>query len=601
MHRPARLYRLISGLVSAALALAACAQPAPTTLTPANPPADGATPAAQDVTPALPPTAVPAAGPKTVIGAWPQEPDKLTPYFTIMPSALALAQLTLVGLAEWDEHGNYVPELAAEVPSTANGGISADGLTITWKLKPGLVWSDGEPLTSADVKFTYDVIMSDTSLVLQRAPYETIASVETPDATTVVLTFQELNPAWPTLFSQGPDNAGAILPAHVLTGKTALESNPYIRQPNIVSGPFVVTEWRTGDHLTLVPNERFYGGRPKLEQITLQFMPTPEAALAALQTGAVDWYPDFSEADLAALRALEGSGQFRSVVVPRADFEHYFFNLGTTAGVAGFDYSRSDRDGFCPFQDGRVRQAIVFGLDRVGMVARLLDERVTVPASPWPNSAWTNTTLQPEPYDPTRARALLDAAGYTDKDGDGIREGLCAGVETPLSFSFETTDKPLRVDLALAARASLAQIGVDFRPIHSPAGAFLANYSDGGVLPTGRFDMAGYTTGFFPDPYPAAGDWDCNIPSAANPIGTNNYHLCDPALVERLAAVNATADPAARKVALDALQQYLYDQAYVVMLYARASVYAFTPRFQPGPFGFYSGLNWNAERWDVVP
>jgi peptide/nickel transport system substrate-binding protein len=231
-------------------------------------------------------------------------------------------------------------------------------------------------------------------------------------------------------------------------------------------------------------------------------------------------------------------------------------------------------------------------------VDNLLEGKTTVPASQWPNNEWTNTSLKPEAYDPEQAKSLLDAAGYTPGPG-GIRQGMCDGKMTKLSFGFETTDKQIRVDIALATQSDLAKIGIEFKPTHLPAGTFFATYSDGGDMPLGKYDMAGYTTGYYPDPYPSGGDWLCNIPSKANPGGLNNYHYCDPKLVDLFTAVNATADPAARKVALDAVQQYIYDNSLVVMMYARANVYGIVDRFVPGPFGFISNMNWNAEVWDV--
>ena len=117
----------------------------------------------------------------------------------------------------------------------------------------------------------------------------------------------------------------------------------------------------------------------------------------------------------------------------------------------------------------------------------------------------------------------------------------------------------------------------------------------------GKFDMSGYTTGFYPDPMTGVMDsFACStIPNATSPSGTNNYHLCDPALDGLMAAVNASADPAVRKTALDAVQQYVFDNYYVVMAYARANVYGYVDRFVPAAFGFYSNLDWNSELWDV--
>lgn len=589
-------YALLSILVLASMILAACG-PAAATATPASAP--DATSAPTDA-----PTAAPTEPPvfKTATGAWSQEPDNIIPYYTNMSYAWWIAQLTMVGLAEWDQDGTYVPELAAELPTAENGGVSADGLTVTWKLKPGLKWSDGEPLTSADVKFTWESIIDPGNAALTKGSYSNIASIDTPDDETVVLNFAQLYPPWQVLFAGGPNTAGSILPKHILEGKTALESDPFIHWPTVSSGPFVISDWVAGDNMTLVRNDNFYGSRPILDQIQIKFVPTPEVALAALQTGDVDWYPDFSESDIATLDALEPAVHLK--VVPGSDFEHYLFNMGVKDGVTDatgnvIPGSQSPEDGFCPFKDYKVRKAIIMGIDRETMVEALLEGKTTVPASQWPNSSWTNASLVPEAYDPDGAAALLEEAGYTLGD-DGIRSGMCNGVDTPLSFNFETTDKQLRVDIALAAQSDLAKIGIELKPLHTPAGTFFGTYTDGGPMSTGLFDIAGYTTGFYPDPYPAGEDWLCrSIPNAENPGGGNWYQYCAPELDELFAAVNATADPAARKVAIDAVQQYIYDNALVVMMYARANVYGYTDRFVPGPFGFFSNMNWNAEVWDV--
>jgi len=586
---------LPSLMVIASFVLAACggaATQAPATEAPAATQAPAATEAPAMGPAGTEPIAFPDGG-KTVTGAWSQEPDNVVPYYTQMSYAVWIAQLTLVGLGEWDDKGAFVPELAADVPTGDNGGVSADGLTITWKLKEGLYWSDGEPLTSADVKFTWESVMDPANAVLSRTGYDKIASVDTPDDTTVVITFSELYPAWQTLFTQGPNNSGSILPKHILEGKTGLETDPFIHQPTVGSGPFVITDWVAGDYMTLLPNPNFYAGRAKLDQVQIKFVPDPETALAALQTGDVDWYPDFSESDIETVGALEPAVHL--LVVPGSSFEHYFFNLGTVDGVDG--KGKSDVDGFCPFKDVRVRKAITLGINRQAFVDSLLAGKTTVPATQWPNSGWTNTSLAADAYDADAAAALLDEAGYT-LGADGIRSGDCNGTPTKLSFNFETTDKQIRVDIALAVQSDLAKIGVEFKPAHVPAGTFFASYADGGNMPKGNYDMAGYTTGFYPDPF--TDNFACDqIPNAENGAGNNNYHICDPALDELMTAVNASADPAVRKTALDEVQKYVYDNYYVVMAYARANVLGFVDRIVMGDMSDYSNRNWNAETWDV--
>jgi peptide/nickel transport system substrate-binding protein len=279
--------------------------------------------------------------------------------------------------------------------------------------------------------------------------------------------------------------------------------------------------------------------------------------------------------------------------------------MGVKAGVVGPDGavipgSQSPEEGFCPFKDYNVRKAIILGIDRQAIVDALLEGKTTVAATQWPNSFWENSSLMAEAYDPEQAKALLEEAGYTDADGDGIREGTCNGQPVKLEFSFQTTEKQIRVDIALAAQSDLSKIGIKFNPIHMPAGTFFGTFTDGGPMSTGKFDMAGYTTGFYPDPYPVTEDWLCrSIPNAENPGGANWYQYCSPELDALFADLNSSADPAARKIAVDAIQKYIYDNALVVMMYTRANVYGYVDRFIPGPFSFTSNMNWNAEVWDV--
>lgn len=265
------LLAVLSILVVGSVLLAACGPAATPTAAPTaaatQAPTQAPTTAATEAPAACAPVGTEAIpfpdGGKTATGAWSQEPDNVVPYYTVMSYAVWIAQLTLVGLAEWDENGNFVPELAAELPTADNGGVSADGLTITWKLKPCLFWSDGEPLTSADVKFTWEQNVNPDNASVQTTGYSQIDSIDTPDDQTVVIHFKELYAPWQTLFTQGPNNTGSILPKHILDGQPTLNTNPFIHWPTVSSGPFVISDWVAGDHMTLLPNPNFYKGRDR--------------------------------------------------------------------------------------------------------------------------------------------------------------------------------------------------------------------------------------------------------------------------------------------------------------------------------------------------
>ncbi len=597
-----RKYLLLVVLVLASMLVGACAPAATATEAPAPaatqaPSSSGG--ATQQPAACAPkdPSFNPAAadlGTKSITIAMEQEPDNVFGLFSNMSFSGWISQMFAGGLGKWDDKNNLVPELATEIPSTENGGVSADGLTVTWHLKPCLFWSDGAPFTSKDVVFTWKAEVDPGNVPITRNGYDKIASIDTPDDQTAVIHFSQVFASWPILFTLGPNNFGQILPSHLLQGKTALEKDPEIHQPTVAMGPFAIKEWIAGDHMTLVANPNYYRGHAKLDSIQIKFVPDPETGLAALKTGDVDLMVNLAESDIPAVKALEPAQHLRVDTTPQ--FEHLLFNLGTTAGVDG--KGKSDVNGFCPFQDVNVRKAIMLGIDRETFVKSYFQGATTVPASLWPNSYWTNTSLQPYPYDPTQAASLLDAAGYK-VGSDGIRAGTCDGKPVRFSLGLETTNAQRRVDNMLAIQADLKKIGIDIKPNPIPAGTFFGSYPEGADMPTGKFDMAIYTTGFYPDPDPGDQFLCSGVPGKDQPTGQNNYHVCDPKMDAMFAAALATADPAARKKIYDQIQQYQYDNVTMVPLYARANVFGYSDRFIFPPSSGYSNFAWDAFDFDV--
>ena len=185
---------LLSLFVLASMVLAACGGAA-TEVPATDPPAPAATDAPAPV--ATEPPAPSFSG--TVTVTFVQEPDNLNPMYSDMYFSQILREFYLKPAWSFDENANPVPVLVTEIPSSANGGISADGKTITLKLRDDITWSDGEPLTADDFVFTYNMIMSEQNVPLSRYPYEDyVTNVEAPDATTVVVTFSEPFAAWLT-------------------------------------------------------------------------------------------------------------------------------------------------------------------------------------------------------------------------------------------------------------------------------------------------------------------------------------------------------------------------------------------------------------------
>ncbi len=600
-----KLYPIVGVIVALSMILSACTTATPT----AAPTAEPTTASAKvEPTSADQPTVqatesvetTPEASTSTrtkVVGAFIQEPDNVTPWFTQMASAFSIAQFTMLGLAEWNGKGELIPDLAVEIPTTENGGLSEDGLTVTWKLQKGLLWSDGEPLTSADVKFTYEMTMNDANQSQWQNGYDKIESVETPDDLTVVIKFKEMYTPWYTLFTQGPQVAGAILPKHVLENSKNVSKEEYAHIPSVVTGPYIITKWVAGDHIEMVPNEKFHGQTPNIKEVYIRFVADSQAALAGLQAGDLDFFTDFDETFLPTLEKLQPD--IKIFTSPSPYFEHYLFNLASTKEQNGDPKSVSDVDGPCEFRDIRVRKAFTLGIDRQTIIDELIgkDRGVKIPTGQWPNSQWEDTSLTPDPYDPEGAMALLDEAGYTDQDGDGIREGTCDGKPVKMSYDFFTTTAPLRKDVAVIAQSMLKEIGIEFKPNHVPGGTLFASYADGGTLSKGDFDIAGYTQGFYPDPYPQGGDWLCNVNSKNNPGGSNLYGICDEKLISLIQDINKSADPAVRKTAVDKVQEYMAQQYYVILLYSRIDVAGLRDGLEFGEFNSFSRAFWNTEQW----
>ncbi len=604
-----KLYALLAFVVLASMVMAACTPASPAAETqptqPAPPTQPEATTGPAACAPAQPNWDAASAdkGTKGIVVAFAQEPDVLVGQFSNMTFAAWVWQMYGIGPGRWDDKNALVAYAAAEIPSADNGGVSADGLTLTWKLKPCIFWSDGQPITSKDFAFTWKANMDPGTAPVSRAGWDKIDSIDTPDDQTVVIHFKELYPAWPLLFDIGPNNTqGGLLPEHVLQGKTGLEKDPEIHQPTWAAGPFAVKEWVAGDHMTLVRNPNFFGTPAKLDYVDIKFVPDPETGLAALKTGDVDFMVNLAESDIEAINALAPDGVLLRVETT-PQFEHLLFNLGITNSTVKDDsgnvIGNSDVAGFCPFQDVNVRKAIMLGIDRLAFIKSYLkeDEKANI-ASLWPNSYWYNTSLTPYPYDPAQANQLLDAAGYK-AGGDGIRTGTCNGKSVRFSLGLETTSAQRRVDNMAAIQADLKKIGIDVKPNPIPAGTFFGSYTEGADMPKGNFDMAIYTTGFYPDPDPGDTFKCSGVPNAANPTGQNNYHVCDVKMDKIFDDTLASSDPAARKKVYDEIQQYQYDNVTMVPLYARANVYAYRDRFLFPPSSGYSQGFWNSEAFDV--
>ena len=238
---------------------------------------------------------------KTItMGMWQPIPTLNTLMTAETGNVVSASRLVLRGLLFLDAEANPVGDLATEVPTLENGGVSSDGKTITFKLRPGVTWHDGEPVTAEDVKFTWETIMNPDSGVVSRYGYDVIQAIDTPDEGTVVVQFKSPFAPWQTLFD-------VILPKHVLENETDLPNAEFNQLP-IGFGPFKISENVQGDHMSFEAFDGYWQGRPKIDRLFIRFFGDATAMLQALKAKETDLAWQVSLSNIPELQQMESQG-----------------------------------------------------------------------------------------------------------------------------------------------------------------------------------------------------------------------------------------------------------------------------------------------------
>jgi peptide/nickel transport system substrate-binding protein len=510
-----------------------------------------------------------------------QEPDSLNPAYSVMFFSEILGEFYLKSLWTFDEQNLPVPQIAAEIPSTENGGVSADGKTITVKLRSDVTWSDGEPVTADDFVFTYDMIMSDQNVVQSRFPFEDfVASVTAPDAQTLVINFNEPFAPWLTTVFE------YVLPKHILQpvfdADGTLDNAAWNKAPTVGVGPFVFKEWQSGSHIIFTANQNWIQP-PQVEQIFIRIVPDDAAQEAAILAGDSD-IGVFLSSD--QIERLEGPGEVDVVANPSGYDEGWFLNVNPeTAHPAMLDVN--------------VRKALALATDRFTLVNDLLDPTINpVNVTFWDATApFGDDSLEPYPYDPEEAASLLDAAGWVDSNGDGTRDKD----GTELILRYATNERELRKSYQAVVQQQWASIGIGVELANYSSDIYWNSYNDGGPQAKGEYDIAQYSSvGAFPDP-DVAGTWLCDqISSADNPDGENWQGYCNPEMDRLMKEQAITLDQDKRIELYHQIQKILYDEVIYIGIWLDPDLYSINKRLQNVTL---SGAKpfWNAAEWTVTP
>lgn len=502
-----------------------------------------------------------------------EEPDDLNPYIANVITSIDMSALWGEYFFNVDDHGKFVPEAALEVPTLANGGISADGLTITYHLRHGIVWQDGAPLTAADVIFTWRAIMNDANNVQTRTGYDQIANITAPDPYTVVVHMKDRYAPIVSYF-MGLQGGGPILPAHVLAKYPNMNQVPFDSKP-IGAGPFVISDWVHGDHTTLVANPRYWRGAPKLKQIIYKWISSNTTIMTQLQTGETDaWF----RADVSLYPQLQKIQGHTTVLGEYPVFGHLDFNL---------------RDPM--LQDVRLRLAIAWAIDRQLLVHNATHDVYEISDSDEPSFSWAHDPdLVRYTIDPQKSDALLDAAGW--KMGpNGYRYKDGKELELQLSYVSGQVVAPA---IGNIMTQELKNVGILLTQKTYPVATFFAAYGNGGILNTGKYQLAYYAWINGIDPDDSSLYMSTQMPNL--PAGGQNDIFWNDPTVDRLEhEALSTFDIAKRTQAYYGIQREINTQVPTFILFQERAVDVYSDHFhgfKPAPAETNA---WNSWEWSM--
>ena len=557
-------YRLLAIAVAAALLVGACA--GSTTPSPSSAASAG-----------------PVRGGTFILALW-QEPVTLAPHYRNQTAANVAARVVTEGLSRTDTDGNYLPVLAKQIPTTANGGVklTSDGkIDVTWELVPGLKWSDGDPVTSADIKFTWQVWMKDPNTV-SRTGFDQIETIDTPNDTTAVIHYKTTYAAYQNNFTDG------LIPKHLLENVPDISKHDYNRKP-IGTGPFKVTEFVAGDHITTERNPLYrLAGKPYLDKLIFKSVPSREVAVAQLKAGEIQGMWNLLEAQTPD---LEKDAGIKMVITPSPSVERIEMNTAKNQDM-------TDPASVHPvLGDINVRRALIQATPKQDLIDKLLFGKAKPGTSPVSQGWASPKNLTQEGYDPNKAKQLLDQAGWV-AGSDGIRSK--AGVRASLTITTTTGDQTReRVEQILIEQ--FKSVGVELKIQNQPSSVLLSgSWSGGDPRKRGSFDLVMYASSPAIDPHNTVFQryYSKNIPSSANGGNGQNYTRFKNADADKaIEEAGSTLDLEKRKAAYAKALQLLNEAAVIDWLYERAGIDAHRANVVGWQGNVWDNITWNSEEW----
>ena len=528
-----------------------------------------------------------------------QAPSILNPYLSSGTKDVETASLILEGLAGFDENGEVIARLADGVPTVENGGVSADLTSITWKLQAGLLWSDGSPVTSADAKFTYEYCTHPEGGCAQASRYEGIASIETPDDLTVKIIFAAPKPNPYVAFVGGTSPILQSAQFANCLGAAASTCTDQNFAP-IGTGPFIVTEFKTNDTVSLAANPNYRDpAKPAFATMTVKGGGEAEAAArAVMETGEFDyaWNTQVNP-ELREQMKAGGKGVFLNgfgTLVERIEM-----NLTDPSADLAEGERSTPAHPHPILSDINVRKALSMAIDRQTLVDVGYGDagRPTCNLVPAPSMfASDNTGCLAQ--DVEGAKALLAQSGWADSDGDGVldKDGK------KLSILYQTSTNPVRQDFQALIKGWWNEIGVEVELKNIDASVYFGG--DAGSPDTFQkfyADVEMYANNFDgTDPEPYLSQYLCDkIPGPSNQWqGENINRFCDPAYDALVKEMSATAEIAKRAELAKKMNDMLTKDSFtVVALVDRGRLSAASNTLGGVVLNTWDTELWNAQDW----
>lgn len=496
------------------------------------------------------------------------DPDNLNEYLSTMDLVYFLSSMIYSYLVVADDHGRLIGDLATQVPTLANGGISRDGKTYVYHLRHNVLWHDGARLTSADVKFSWQAVVNPSNNTLHREGYTEIASIGTPDDYTVVVHLKRRYPPFVSKFFTPLQEGGKpILPAHILAKYQNINRVPFNSAP-IGSGPFKFVKWERGREIVLERFKRYFKGEPKLERIEFNIIPEDQTVLNEVRLHHID---------LVASPPSTLYAQYRKL--PEVTTQLYPWN---SQALLIMNESHPGLD------DVRVRRALAASIDYNALIQKLTHGSAEPAHDIIPPTAIGYVKNPAYAYDPAGANASLDAAGYK-LGADGVRTNGKARLEYTLDII--SGSDSLRM-VAVQLQQYFHAIGVR---LNIKAFAYNEIFTPEGPIYGNRYDFATYgvTMSWDPDMTYYIG---CD---AFYPKGENVYRYCNRDVDALENAGLNTDDPKERAAIYSRAERIIWRTIPYIPLYERERIAVHSPdlrNFKVNP----SSTPWyNMWQWDI--